>query len=90
LVVLYLGAVNRPTIYAYGGGQVVDATNDGGRHWWRAILGDVSMAVTPGAQSGLVSFSESQSGGGAGAVIHQYVSKDGGHHWRLSTKLGGL
>ena len=48
LVVLQASVANAHTFFAWGGpggGQVVDVTNDGGRHWWRAVLGEVVLAV---------------------------------------------
>jgi hypothetical protein len=87
LVVVYMGAVNRRTLFAYGGGQTVDATGDGGKHWYRAILGDLVAAVVPGFQGQLIAFVQSSAGNTA--VTWQYVSKNGGKTWRYDSNLGG-
>jgi hypothetical protein len=90
LAVSDVGAINRRVLYAFGGGQVVDATGDGGAHWWRAFLGDEVVAVVPGFGHDLLAFAEAAaSTGSSHVVIWQYVSKDGGHHWRYSTTFAG-
>jgi hypothetical protein len=89
LVVLQVGVASRRTYFAWGGpggGQVVDATSDGGRHWWRAILGEAVLAVVAGADGRLVAVT--QVAGAAGASTLVYVSKDGGRHWRYDAQLG--
>ncbi|MEO6857803.1 MAG: hypothetical protein ABI323_04360 [Solirubrobacteraceae bacterium] len=89
LVVLNLAAASRRLIFAYGGGQVIDATGDGGKHWYRALFNGLSMAVTRNPQGHLVGFIDtSASGSGPGQTL-QYVSKNGGHTWRLNTTVGG-
>jgi hypothetical protein len=89
LVVLQVGAAGRRTWFAWGGpggGQVVDTTSDGGRHWWRAILGEVVLAVVASADGRLIAVT--QVAGAAGASTLVYVSKDGGRHWRYDAQLG--
>jgi hypothetical protein len=88
LSVVDVGASNARTFYAFGGGQVVDVTSNGGRTWWRAFLGDVVLAVVPRLSGGLTAVAQNSSGAGANATTVVYVSTDGGHHWRLSRKLG--
>jgi len=91
LVVLQVGAADRHRFFAWGGpggGQVVDVTSDGGKHWWRAILGDVVMAVV--AHHGrLVAFAQvAANGSGTKAVTWVYSSRDGGRHWHHDNRLG--
>jgi hypothetical protein len=86
LAVLDVGAANGHTFFAFGGGQVVDATRDGGKHWWQAFLGDVVMAVVARPGGGLVAFAQTASG--TKAVTLVYVSTDGGRHWHLNDRLG--
>jgi hypothetical protein len=89
LVVVDVGALNAHTFYAFGGGQVVDVTSDGGATWWRAILGDVVLAVVPQVVGGgLVAVAQNATGGGSNATTVVYVSTDGGRHWKLNKKLG--
>jgi hypothetical protein len=81
LAVSFIGAVSRKTVFAWGGGQVIDATNDGGKHWYRALFTTGSpIAVVRDIQGHLTAFVGSLSGGGA----TRYVSKDGGRTWRLA------
>ncbi len=81
-------AAGPDTYYAWGGGgQAVDATSDGGQHWWRAFLGDAVVGAA--SEFGrLIAFAQTASQGGAAAVTSVYVSTDGGHHWRLDDALG--
>jgi hypothetical protein len=94
LVVLQVGAASQRTYFAWGGpggGQVVDVTSDGGKHWWQAILGDVVMAVVASGDGRLIAFSQSTANSSpTSAVTWVYVSKDGGRHWRYNNRLGGL
>lgn len=90
LVVSFIGAMSKRVIFAYGGGQTVDATPDGGKHWYRAILGDLVAAVVPGFDGQLIAFVQSAEGQpGNTAVTWQYVSKNGGRTWRYDANLGG-
>ncbi|HWE14483.1 MAG TPA: sialidase family protein [Solirubrobacteraceae bacterium] len=85
-VVLEIGAAGRRTVFAYGSGQVVDTTSDGGKHWYRALFNGLPMAVVRNAFGHLVAFVDGQTSGGA---TWQYVSKDGGRTWHHDTRVGG-
>jgi photosystem II stability/assembly factor-like uncharacterized protein len=85
LVVVFIGAVNRRTVFAWGGGQVIDTTSDGGKHWYSALFtvgGPVGVVRDLGGH--LLAFVESSSG----ASTWQYVSKDGGRTWHYKTTVG--
>jgi hypothetical protein len=91
LVVLQVGVANSRTFFAYGGpggGQVVDVTNDGGHQWWRAVLGEVVLAVVAGPGAQLTAVAQSSTTSGASALTSVYVSSDGGRHWRYDARLG--
>jgi photosystem II stability/assembly factor-like uncharacterized protein len=77
LAVTFIGAVSRKTIFAWGGGQVIDTTNDGGKHWYRALFQGAPVAVAQDLQRHLNAFVGSSSG--TGTV--RYVSRDGGRTW---------
>jgi hypothetical protein len=80
LAVTFIGVVNRKTVFAWGGGQVIDATNDGGKHWYSALFTQGSpVAVVRDLQGHLLAFVAS----GTGAATSQYTSKDGGRTWHL-------
>jgi hypothetical protein len=88
LVVTDIGAASRRTVFAFGGGQVVDATGDGGKHWWGAVLGDAVIAAVPRLGGGLIAVTQTAGSGASAADTLVYVTRDGGHHWRLDTRLG--
>jgi len=87
LAVVYIGAAGQKTIFAWGTGQVIDTTSDGGKHWYRATFNGVPVAVVKNPQSHLVAFVDGETGGSASPV--QYVSKNGGKTWRLDNTIGG-
>jgi hypothetical protein len=87
--VLDIGAANRHTVFAYGGGQVVDVTADGGKHWWQALLGDDVLSVVAFGNR-LIAVAQDATGSGSGAQTVVYVSRDGGRHWHLNSTLGAF
>jgi hypothetical protein len=87
--VLDIGAANRHTVFAYGGGQVVDVTSDGGKHWWQALLGDDVLSVVSFGNR-LIAVAQDATGTGSSAQTVVYVSRDGGRHWHLNNKLGAF
>jgi hypothetical protein len=93
LVVTQVGAASKKKLFAYGGpggGQSVDVTPDGGKHWYRALLGDAVMAVVAGPDGRLVAFAQVSSGSGSTALTWVYVSRDGGRTWHYSDTLGAF
>lgn len=92
LAIADLGAINRRTIYAYGGAQAVDVTTDGGRRWWRSLFDGETMAVVRDMNGHLVTFVDVPGRSGAGATrgpVVQYVTRDGGRSWHEDTTVGG-
>ena len=87
LAVTSIGAVNRNIAFAFGSGQVVDVTSDGGKHWYRALFQGLPMAVVQGIGTHLVAFVDGTANGKG--VTWQYVSKNGGRSWRYSPAVGG-
>jgi photosystem II stability/assembly factor-like uncharacterized protein len=81
-----VGVAGPKRLFAYGS-QVVDATTDAGRTWWESFFQDLVVAVVPGRGHRLVAYV--QHAVGNHAATSQYVSRDGGRHWRLSTAFGG-
>jgi hypothetical protein len=91
LSVTDIGMANRHTRFACCGGQVVDATGDGGRHWWRAFLGDLVLAVTSRPGGELIAVAQvAANASGTKAANWVYVSKDGGHHWHYDPREGAF
>jgi hypothetical protein len=88
LVVTNIGAASKRTVFAFGGGQVVDSTGDGGKHWWRAFLGDAVIATVPRLGGGLTTIAQTAGSGASAGRTLVYVTRDGGHHWRLDTRFG--
>jgi hypothetical protein len=83
LVVSEVGALSRRIYFAAGGGEVVDATPDGGHNWYRAFFPGGLIGVVPsGSRLTAIVDSEDQ---GPSTLI--YVSSDGGRHWRYEPSL---
>lgn len=90
LAVVYIGAANQKTVFAWGTGQVIDATSNGGKQWYRALFQGLPVAVTRNPQGHLVAFVDgSTSSSSSSGVTWQYVSKDGGRTWHYDTAIGG-
>lgn len=90
LAVTEIGVKNARTVYFFGSGQVVDATGDGGKHWWRAFTQELSVAVVPGIGRRLLWFTQTQVNANSNnAVTWTYVSTNGGKVWHYTTALGG-
>ena len=87
LVVDNLGASSVNTVYAYGGGQALDATSNAGKRWYGALFQGLVMSVVPGVSGHLVAFIDG--GSGASGPTWQYVSKNGGRTWRYDRTIGG-
>jgi hypothetical protein len=90
LSVTDLGATTRSTIFAYGSGQVIDATSNGGKQWYRASFDGVPVAVVGGPSGHLVAFVDASNGTSAQGVTWQYVSRNGGRTWRFDETVGGF
>jgi hypothetical protein len=86
LSVVDIGAAGPKTIFAWGTGQVIDTTSDGGAHWYRATFFGLPVAVVKNPQGHLVAFVDGETNGNSSL---QYVSKNGGKTWRLDTTIGG-
>lgn len=74
---------------AYGVGSVVDATTDGGKHWWQAALGDEVPAIaTTAKQLTACALTQAQTARDPlRAVVWQYDSIDGGRTWRADDRF---
>lgn len=90
LSVTNLGATSRNTIFAFGSGQVIDATSNGGKRWYRAIFDGVPMAVVGGPSGHLVAFVDASNGTSVKGVTWQYISRNGGRTWRFDETVGGF
>ncbi len=93
LVVTQVGA-SKSTYFAWGGpggGNVADVSPDGGKHWWGASLGGIVLSVVATFNGHLVASIQNPVGTkGLQSSNWVYVSKDGGRHWRLSTRFGAF
>lgn len=91
LAVTVAGAANLHTFYACCDAQVVDSTGDGGKHWWRAFLGDVVLAVRSRPSGELIAFAQvAANATGSTAETWVYVSRDGGHRWHYDSQEGAF
>jgi len=83
-VVTQVGAASPSTYFAYGGpggAESVVVSTDAGKHWWRAYMPGVPVAVVYGpidgtGKVGLLAFVDS-----GPSEIFLYVSTDGGRRW---------
>ena len=87
----WVGIVGPRTFFAYGS-SVVDVTTDRGRTWRETFLGEGVAAVVPGPGTGLVAYVEQSVSNRHlnPAMTWEYVSRDGGRHWRYSTDFAGI
>lgn len=91
LAVVDAGAANLHTYFACCGAQVVDATGDGGKHWWRAFIGDVVLAVFTRPNGELITVAQTASSAtGSAADTWIYTSRDGGHRWHRDAREGAF
>jgi|SRR5579884_2077332 len=86
----YVGVAGPRTFFAYGS-SAVDVTTDGGRTWRETFLGELVTAVVAGTPNDLVAYVQQSVSNNRPnpAVTWQYVSRDGGRHWRYNRDLGG-
>jgi hypothetical protein len=80
--VTQIGARSAKVAYAFGGGQVADVTSNGGSTWYQALFQGTVTAVVPGFGNELVAY---VAGFGSSSGAAQYVSKNGGKTWKLTT-----
>ncbi len=86
-VVTQVGAASPATYFAYGGpggAESVVVSTDAGKHWWRAYMPGVPLAVVYGpvgatGKSGLLAFVRS-----GPTELWEYTSTDGGRRWSFS------
>lgn len=79
--VTQIGAARPATFFAYGGpggANSVDVSADGGRHWFRAFLGDGVVAAVVDSDGELLAFT------GAGGA---FSSTDGGRTWHATRSV---
>lgn len=72
-------AIPPRTFVAFGAGNFVRVSTDGGKRWWQTELGDETAAVVA-ADRGLVAFAQKTVGGSLRAATWVYRSTDG-RHW---------
>jgi photosystem II stability/assembly factor-like uncharacterized protein len=81
LAITAIGSAGPRVVFAYGAGDVVDVTANGGRTWRRALWSDgTPAAVVPSLQRGLVAFVNFFPHG----PTRQYISGDGGRTWHFA------
>lgn len=82
------GLVLPRTFYAYGP-SVIDVTPNGGRVWWQTFIPNgLLVAVVPSPKGHVLALVQ-QTRRHHRLLTLQYVSRDGGRHWRYSTALYG-
>ena len=81
LAVTQIGALSRSVYWAAGGGEAVDATPDGGRHWYSTLFPGGVLGVLPAGAELLAIVEVPEAHGGPSNAV--YESADGGRHWRF-------
>ena len=82
IVVDDLDAQDASTFYAFGGGNVVDITSDGGRVWRQATFQGLEVSVSPVAK-GLAAYVDQSDNTGSRSLTIQFYTTDGGRSWRV-------
>jgi hypothetical protein len=88
LAVTQVGAASASTYFAWGA-QSIDATSDGGKHWWRTLVNDSALAVVVNGRT-LIAVVDSAPPSGTPATASVYLSTDGGHHWHITHQIQGV
>lgn len=83
LAVVNVTVFSRKTIFDWGGGQVIDATSNGGKTWYRALFQGGPLAVEPGFNGHPIAFI----GSFDGKSVWEYTTRDGGRTWHYLTKV---
>jgi|GEM_PF-3709253 hypothetical protein len=78
LSVSEVGALSRSVYFAAGGGEVVDATPDGGRHWYQTLFGGGVLGAIPANGKLLAVIANNET---TPANTWVYGSSDGGRIW---------
>ena len=69
LAVIYIGAAGQKTIFAWGTGQVIDTTSNGGKQWYRALFFGLPVAVVKNPQGHLVAFVDGETSGSVDPAV---------------------
>jgi hypothetical protein len=77
-----IGAQDASTFYAYGGGQVLDITSDGGRVWRQAIFQGLEAGASP-VDHGLAAYVDQSNSTGTQGITIQFYTTTGGRSWRV-------
>jgi hypothetical protein len=77
-----IGAQDAATFYAYGGGQVLDITSDGGRVWRQAIFQGLEAGASP-IDHGVAAYVDQSNSTGTQGITIQFYTSTGGHSWRV-------
>ena len=89
VAVTQIGAGDDHTAFAWtgGAGNVIDATNDGGQHWWTAFIGDsvVSVAADALGTIWVVASGSPTPSRPPLPPLWIYRSADGGAHWTYTS-----
>jgi hypothetical protein len=85
LAVTEVGALSRRVYFAGGDGEAVDATPDGGKHWYRALFNGGVIAVRGRGERILAVIASNEAS--KATNIWVYSSSDGGAHWHYEETI---
>jgi hypothetical protein len=83
LAVNEVGALSRKVYFAAGGGEVVDATPDGGKHWYQTLFGGGVLGAIPANGKLLAVIASNETP----VSTWVYGSSDGGRTWHYEAGL---
>lgn len=84
LAVSEVGALSRKVYFAGGGGEVADATPDGGKHWYQTLFRGGVLGVIPANRKLLAVIAGSET---TPTSTWVYGSTDGGRTWHYEEGL---
>jgi hypothetical protein len=84
LAVSEVGALSRNVYFAGGGGEVVDATPDGGKHWYQTLFRGGVLGVIPANGKLLAVIAAYET---TPTSTWVYSSTDGGRNWQYEEGL---
>jgi hypothetical protein len=84
LAVSEVGVLSRNVYFAAGGGEVVDATPDGGKHWYQTLFRGGVLGVIPANGKLLAVVANNEA---TPVNTWAYGSSDGGRTWQYQEGL---
>jgi hypothetical protein len=85
-----IGVAGDSTVFAYGGGQAIDTTPDGGQHWWSAYFDNFLAAASSSSSIWVLVNGPTPTGADHLSPVWLYASENGGRDWTFESALPNL